>query len=373
MKQELLRQIRLFYSTSMQSQNNTRLTWLDMAKGVAIILVIMGHRGFITKPTQVWLSSFHLPLFFLASGFLMATKKEHLCSPKTFIIRKIRTLLIPYFAFSLASILLQLVLSGIRSSLDLSVLYQQLIYTVTLQGYSVLWFFPVLFFAELFFFGLCKKWSYPILTAVTSVIAVLAYLQYHQGMAMAAPGLISMGDGFLKMLVKICIATAFLSYGACLQKLLSVKNPDFAPTTGGRRYGELGAGLLCGCLNFLIRNSYEPFDLNNLALHSIALYLLLGFTGSTAVICLCKNSVNIPPLTFFGRNSLILLCTHMNFYVLYMGTICYMALPDIILINELFTSNLLTLLFTLLLEVPVILFINTFTPFMLGQKYHWNS
>lgn len=41
-----------------------RLDYLDMAKGIGIFLVILGHIEYIQEDTLKWISSFHMPLFF---------------------------------------------------------------------------------------------------------------------------------------------------------------------------------------------------------------------------------------------------------------------------------------------------------------------
>lgn len=40
-----------------------RLDYLDMAKGIGIFLVILGHIEYIQEDTLKWISSFHMPLF----------------------------------------------------------------------------------------------------------------------------------------------------------------------------------------------------------------------------------------------------------------------------------------------------------------------
>ena len=45
-----------------------RLKWLDIAKGLGIILMVLGHTS-IPKFASDFIWSFHMPLFFIASGF----------------------------------------------------------------------------------------------------------------------------------------------------------------------------------------------------------------------------------------------------------------------------------------------------------------
>ena len=48
-----------------------RIAYIDKAKGVAILLVILGHCcGSVEEPINRFILSFHMPLFFFLSGLL---------------------------------------------------------------------------------------------------------------------------------------------------------------------------------------------------------------------------------------------------------------------------------------------------------------
>ena len=48
---------------------NQRLDSIDLAKGIAIFLMILCHSGMNNGITQ-WIYAFHMPLFFVVSGYL---------------------------------------------------------------------------------------------------------------------------------------------------------------------------------------------------------------------------------------------------------------------------------------------------------------
>ena len=50
-------------------QKHSRLHYIDIAKGMAMLLVIIGHCSYSEKILVGWLYSFHMPLFFALSGF----------------------------------------------------------------------------------------------------------------------------------------------------------------------------------------------------------------------------------------------------------------------------------------------------------------
>lgn len=83
-----------------------RICYLDNMKGVAIILVVIGHImqfsfGFETSQPVKFLC-FHMPLFFYISGFLAYKKVASLSDLCERLIKRGMTLLIPYVVFLIA-------------------------------------------------------------------------------------------------------------------------------------------------------------------------------------------------------------------------------------------------------------------------------
>lgn len=83
--------------------NEKRLDWLDVAKGYGILFVIYAHTdyGFIGN----LLYTFHVPLFFFLSGFVFSNKYDF----KTFFIKKIKAIVIPYFLYGIPMFISQVV------------------------------------------------------------------------------------------------------------------------------------------------------------------------------------------------------------------------------------------------------------------------
>ena len=46
-----------------------RLVWVDAAKAVAIIAMILGHEVAEGTSLHTWIFSFHMPIFFILSGY----------------------------------------------------------------------------------------------------------------------------------------------------------------------------------------------------------------------------------------------------------------------------------------------------------------
>lgn len=69
---------------------DTRMRYLDVAKGIAMICIILGHQGSWEVNRLVF--TFHVPIFFLITGYFTSAKLPI----KEFVLRKARTLLVPY-------------------------------------------------------------------------------------------------------------------------------------------------------------------------------------------------------------------------------------------------------------------------------------
>lgn len=89
-----------------------RIQFIDTAKGIGIILMVLGHIGL---GSQVYSSiySFHMPLFFFISGLLFSTPD------KKKLIKRCKAILIPYFSLGL----IYLAISWVVSGFDIDKLY----------------------------------------------------------------------------------------------------------------------------------------------------------------------------------------------------------------------------------------------------------
>ena len=85
--------------------NNKRIEYIDIAKGLLILLVVIGHVQQNEPFTLLkqFIYTFHMPAFFIISGILF--DKSRTANKKFFpyVKKKIYTLIIPYFFFEILS------------------------------------------------------------------------------------------------------------------------------------------------------------------------------------------------------------------------------------------------------------------------------
>lgn len=113
-------------ATSVQTALPSRESWIDGAKGWGILLVVLGHalRGLQnvqllpaagwSHALDAWIYSFHMPLFFLLSGFFM---EKAVNKPLDRALKdRAKTLLWPYLVWSLLQTLVQIRMSNYTTS-----------------------------------------------------------------------------------------------------------------------------------------------------------------------------------------------------------------------------------------------------------------
>ena len=74
-----------------------RLDWIDIAKGIAIILVIVGHTVPNPSPLRHAIFSFHMPVFFILAGYTFRPKPW-----RELLSGSVSRLLVPYVVLALA-------------------------------------------------------------------------------------------------------------------------------------------------------------------------------------------------------------------------------------------------------------------------------
>ena len=124
-----------------------RINYLDIAKAIAIFLVILGHSTSSSEWTMLRkiLYSFHMPLFFAVSGVFVRT---HVSSGygwdhwKDFLVRNLKQLVFPYFAMAI-------IYSGILHLAIPEILYGSWQMLKQAETLTSLWFLVCLFCARI--------------------------------------------------------------------------------------------------------------------------------------------------------------------------------------------------------------------------------
>lgn len=154
-----------------------RIGYIDMAKGLAIILVIVGHSSFVPPLAKMMLYIFHIPLFFFLSGFTLNVKKYETFSG--YFLNKWKSLVVPFFLLNIFVFLFQLFVMYPDQVLSFNILQfiKQLLISDRLHIYFQLWFLNVLFLAHVFSYFILKRgWNLGQWMIIILSLFVLVYL-----------------------------------------------------------------------------------------------------------------------------------------------------------------------------------------------------
>ena len=127
-----------------------RFDFIDIARCIAILMIVDVHLTSGSVFKQFGGGTFHVLGFFTLSGIVYGLQRRDFKTIGIFAIDKLQKILYPYFTFSILNIVFSGLVGLITGSFDIAT--SAMIKTVSLQGVGTLWFFPVFFFGQLFFF-----------------------------------------------------------------------------------------------------------------------------------------------------------------------------------------------------------------------------
>lgn len=352
-----------------------RLDYLDMVKGIGIFFVVLGHMEDISTVTRVWISSFHMPLFFIVSGLLMAVKNEAQADIKVTLNKKWRGIMIPYMWFSLSYFIIDIGNVYVVKNIDLRTFAVDTISSITFYGMSVLWFLPALFIASMGFLLLAKRFSAKINCILLIVIAMVCYvikIQFAKLYALYCDSLlITSLINIVYIFLRASVAMSFIGYAYYIRKAYEALGDKVKILEN--RIVSFGIGVFMIVVNFILAMQNECVDLHNVYLNNVVLYYLSAFLGVYGIILVCKAIPVIPPITYFGRNSIIVMACHVNYYILYAGIKFAWLVDTVVTRAKHYVFVAVTVTTVFVLSIIVIEGIRRFFPFVLGKKIGVNN
>lgn len=271
-----------------------RIRHFDIAKGIGMLCVILGHLS--VSGINMVVFTFHMPLFFIISGYFL--KKQ---DPKLIIHKKFRQLLIPYILTCLAIAGLSMAKDFLLGRTD------ALVHNVLLWCYAgfygsgnpyshpfyvkaigAIWFLFAMFWSIVIYNGImdwkgCSVW-----------VLILALTGYFSAKYIYLPWSIQSG----------MLALVFIHVGHYFRiKQLSL-SPHPAWTASA-----LFLWLLCMYIDkgrFYIVGNYSQ---------NLVIDILGGIAGTFVVLIFSQGIERLPLISsgfqWFGRNSLAILCLHL--------------------------------------------------------------
>lgn len=343
---------------------SNRIDYLDIAKGIGILLVIIGHIPYVSEPVRQYIVTFHMPLFLIISGMLICHTWKEQEKITSFIKRKVRNLLLPYAFFSVAYIVIELCRILIKGSNEWGQLFRQIFQSLCLQGVSVLWFFPALFIAEVLFIIIRKTCNHlltllslPILMLVSFRLTAKVHVFFFAHTDDL--GLCLLFD-VVSMLLRGIFCIGLVGAGYYLGLVLE-----------GRKVPvPVDVALSVGALTvvFFVTDANGLVDLRYMFLGKLGMFLLGGILGSVGVLLLCRILARFPvgPIyntaRYFGINSMLIMVTHLDFHVLNVSIKIAALITASLQNNVVFC--VLTVVLVCIFEILIIEFVKRLLPYI---------
>lgn len=126
-----------------------RIEYIDFFRGIGILLMLVNHvyfGGVIYNISH----AFHMPMFFIISGFLYSKKSKRQLSTQSFIKKKAKSLLLPYVIFGILHYLIWIAIYGFSIEPLTHVFFYNTEEGMPIAG--ALWFLTALFITDVLFF-----------------------------------------------------------------------------------------------------------------------------------------------------------------------------------------------------------------------------
>ena len=341
-----------------------RVAWLDIAKAITILMVVFGHTLRSGMGHQI-VYSFHVATFFFLSG--MTSGADNLS-------RRIKNdflrIMIPYYSFSIISILIYAVLGSFAAdSLGLSVdtsfghSLAGMLYACPVNGsmqYNMpLWFLPCLFATKIIYYASCKlcRGNHHKVFLFSIVLAGIGFVYTYLG-GPRLPFHISVA---LKMVF-------FFSLGRIIFLWLAKPRTTFIKRPLAIILGTallIATGVIA-VFTPAINYSSDRFP-------NLATFLLTALMGSFGVCTLSIGLCKCRWIERIGKTTLVILVIH-KFPVLVFQTIG----PQKVFLEQYDTpAGIITALFVSLITIALCVFadwiLRMFFPFLLGDFSKYRS
>lgn len=274
-----------------------RLRHIDLTKGFAIVLMLLGHTMTTVNKVHIWIYSFHMPIFFIICGILIYMKESQDKSKyqiRSLVIRRLYTAGIPYFIFGF-------LLTGFYSILNILAnepltFETRLFRLFTFQGIDSLWFLPIYVFADIVMICLgsntikyVKRYFRLVVAALSFII--IFFLQSY------------MTIWYFDMLYKVLLGICFIEVGIVISRFQIVEKLP------------LWINFLFLVVGYIFAQINGEVEMSASKIGNAFIYFLCAILTSIAIISLFRKIENrkwkiLKYLEEYGKNTIVLLVTN---------------------------------------------------------------
>ena len=334
---------------------NKRIEWIDISKGIGIFLVIIGHT--MLEPTiRTQIYTFHMPLFFLLSGFLFSHKKHH--NAVSFTLAKAKSLLIPYTVFAIISLYLGKILLETEVNLEVFMKAFLLSQRNGLYFDEPLWFLTSLFTIEILFYLFVKYIKNPFVILLAAAgLSILSIRYLH---ALTAESVLPWSlDQSLYYLFYFACGYVMKTTG--LLKNSGKKSPLLILASAIYLYLLVDNTIYTRILQQISEIAYLPGSVSLFLNHAVWALLAIFF------VFYLSQFISFSFVKFLGEKSLIFLALHISLGFNLTNYITSGHLADFIP-----NPNLLGFVYSIaavMFVSPIAILITKYLPFLIGKGY----
>lgn len=336
---------------------NKRLDYIDATKGVAILCITFLHfeKGVIPDWLNTWIGMFMITAFYITSGWVTGISNKSI-KPNELLKKRIRQLGVPYMCFSLLIITFDVlwVLFGLMES---GILLRDIYKTIVMRGIGTLWFLPVLMIGE-YIFAIVRNSNKSLLLALIFMAMTLAvnyaYSSYWLPIRDCSE-LNKIIDAPMQPIVRGLSAWPIIAIGFILGKKWGKQLVSIAKT----KLALMLVAFLVFSLLLIIKPPFDIYYINE---------VLSNTLPTMAFMCLFaafQKNIITRFFTYWGVNSLVLMCTHFS-----ITQEILMAFDKYALHHPVFEGPITILYFVIciLVTYPLVWLFNGKLNFMLGKK-----
>ena len=309
-----------------------RLAWPDWIRGAAIIAVVSVHlsgaAGFPDTPLLLWLNSFAMAVFFFVSGDRMI-RRPLTESVGSFAKRRAAAVLWPFFTFSVCAVLFDL-------AREMILVWMRCIFT--LVGKGTLWFLPVFYFGSvLAYAALAGRNSgktnadgsgRPGIREILLFLAGLGAMTFVDQIFAATVAAVTGGgdsaasDVFLVVIRSLAAAAIILEgawTGPQIEKIVAGGSSSAGESSAGESSAGEWKGTLVAFLCFAVSLVIPAVCRMDFRTVQFGRFPVLLFVSAAAAYGFLRRAAGVAEklsfMTYFGRYSLILMATHLEWYL----------------------------------------------------------
>ena len=282
----------------MKERNGT----IDVARGIALFLVVLGHLVTANSITFNWIFSFHMPIFFFLSGMCFNFEKYN--SFLEFAKDKFKKRIIPYFGFVILGITVCLIVPAWRAQLieanALNVL-EEIFYFTQPEKIHVgqVWFLVTLFSAEIILYVLNKLFEK---FKINKYLIIITYVI----LALLGSKILDIINMFNLVRLPFKIDTALTASVLMELGYQANKTKIFEQF---KEY-KIAYIMIFLCLGFLIGKFNGYVNICDCIYSNIILYYISAICGIAGIYLISETICQNKLLQFYGKNSLFMFAIH---------------------------------------------------------------